>query len=71
MHVMRCLAMGRMEGQHTKTSHRGCIMRKAVSREVTAGGRFNFFWTLKPLRTWIMKIFTAVETHDRRRETKN
>ena len=28
--------MGRMEGQH------GCIMRKVVSKEVTAGGRFDF-----------------------------
>ena len=24
------------------TSHRGCIMRKVVGKEVTAGGRFDF-----------------------------
>ena len=29
-----------------KTSHRGCIMRKVISKEVTAGGRFDFSWTL-------------------------
>ena len=26
-----------------KTSHRCCIMRKAIHRKVTAGGRFDFF----------------------------
>ena len=25
------------------TSHRGCIMRKVLSKEVTAGRRFDFF----------------------------
>ena len=25
------------------TSNRGCILRKVVSKEVTAGGRFDFF----------------------------
>ena len=29
-----------------QTSDRGCIIRKVVSNEVTAGGRFDFFWTL-------------------------
>ena len=26
-----------------ETSHRGCILRKVVNIEVTAGGRFDFF----------------------------
>ena len=29
-----------------EASHRGYIMKKAVSKEVTAGGWFDFFWTL-------------------------
>ena len=26
-----------------ETSHQGCIMRKVISKEVTAGGRFDLF----------------------------
>ena len=35
-------SMRKIEGQHD-TSHRGCIMRKAMSKEVGAGGRFDIF----------------------------
>ena len=34
--------MGKMEGQHGKFTL-SCILRKVVSKEVTAGGRFDFF----------------------------
>ena len=41
MHVDEVLCHG---GAAWITSHRGCIMRKVI--DVTAGGRFDFFWTL-------------------------
>ena len=34
---------GENGGTTWETSHRGCIMRKVVSKEVTAGGGFDFF----------------------------
>ena len=33
-----------------RTSHQCCIMRKAMSKEVGAGGRLTFFWTLNKYR---------------------
>ena len=46
MHVDKVLCHGENGGARRETSHQGCIMRKVVSKEVTAGGRFDFFWTL-------------------------
>ena len=43
MHVDEVLCHGENGGATWETSHRGCILRKAVSKEVTAGGRFDFF----------------------------
>ena len=43
MHVDEVLCHGESGGATWETSRRGCIMRKAVSKEVTAGRRFNFF----------------------------
>ena len=43
MRVDEVLCHGENGGATRETSHRGCIMRKAVSKEVTAGGRFDFF----------------------------
>ena len=45
MHVDEVFYHGENGGATWKTSHRGCIMRKVVSKEVTAGG-LTFFWTL-------------------------
>ena len=46
MDVNEVLCHGENGGATWETSHGGCIMRKVVSKEVTAGGRFDFFWTL-------------------------
>ena len=35
--------MGRMEEETCESLNGGCIMRKVVSEEVTAGGRLDFF----------------------------
>ena len=43
MHVDEVLCYGENGGASWETSHRGCIMRKIVLEEVTAGGRFHFF----------------------------
>ena len=43
MHVDEVFCHGENGGATWQTSHRGCIMRKVVSKEVTAGGRFYFF----------------------------
>ena len=46
MHVDEVLCHGENGGATWETSHRCCIMRRVVSKEVTARGRFHFFWTL-------------------------
>ena len=43
MHVDEVLCHGENGWATWDTSHRGCIMRKVVSKEFTAGGRFDFF----------------------------
>ena len=45
IHVDEVLFHGENGGAIWETSHRDCTMRKVVSKEVTAGGRLNFFWT--------------------------
>ena len=42
MHADEVLCNGENGGATRDTSNRGCIMRKVVSKEVTAGGRFDF-----------------------------
>ena len=37
-------------------SHRCCIVRKVIRKEVTAGGRFDFFWTLEGPRKECLRI---------------
>ena len=39
-----------------ETSHRCCIMRKVVHKDVTTGGRFDFSWTLNKLIRKAMKV---------------
>ena len=43
MHVDEVLCIRENGGATWETSHRGCMMRKVVSKEFTAGGRFDFF----------------------------
>ena len=43
IHVDKVLCHGENGGATRDTVHRGCIMRKVVGKEVTAGGRFDFF----------------------------
>ena len=43
MHVDEVLCHGENGGTTWETSYRGCLMRKVVSKAVTAGGRFDFF----------------------------
>ena len=43
MNVDEVLCHGKNGGATWETSHQGCIMRKVVSKEVTAGGRLDFF----------------------------
>ena len=43
MHVDEMLCHGENGGATWETSNRGCIMRKVISKEVTARGRFDFF----------------------------
>ena len=35
--------MSKMEGEHSKTSYRCCVMRKVLRTELAAAGRFNFY----------------------------
>ena len=43
MHVDEVLCHGENGGTTWDTSYQGCIMRKVISKEVTAGGRFDLF----------------------------
>ena len=43
MHVDEVFCHGENGLAAWETSHRGCIMRKGLCKEVTAGGRFDFF----------------------------
>ena len=43
IHVDEVLYNGENGGATWEASHRGFIMRKVISKEVTAGGRFDFF----------------------------
>ena len=43
MYVDEVLRHGENGEATWETSHRGFIMRKVVSKEVTAGGRFDLF----------------------------
>ena len=45
MHVDEVFCHGENGGATWETLHQGGIMRKVVSKEVTAGGRFDFCWT--------------------------
>ena len=46
MHVDEVFLQWENGGATWGTSHRGCIIRKVVSKEVTARGSSDFFWTL-------------------------
>ena len=52
MHVDKVLCHGENGGAKWETSHRGCIMRKVVSKEGAAEGRLDFYQdsVLKNLR---------------------
>ena len=57
MHVDEVLCHGKNGGTTWETPHRGCLMRKVVSNAVTAGGRFDFFWTLRSnVRKFLLKF---------------
>ena len=43
MHVDEVLFLGENGRATWETSHQGCIVRKVVSKAVTAGGRLEFF----------------------------
>ena len=43
MHVDEVLCHGENGVAPWQTLHRGCIIRKVVSKAVTAGGTFDFF----------------------------
>ena len=43
MHADEVLCRGENGGAIWETSNRGCILRKVVSKEVTAGGRLDCF----------------------------
>ena len=46
MDVDEMLCHGVNGGTTWDTSHQGCIMRKVISKEVTAEEGLTFFWTL-------------------------
>ena len=48
MHVDEVLWHGEDEGTAPEISHRFCIMRKVIRKEVVARGRSDFFWALMP-----------------------
>ena len=43
MHVDEVFCHGENGGETWESSHGGYIMRKVVCKELTAGGRFDFF----------------------------
>ena len=43
MHVNQVIWLKENIGTIWETSHQSCIMRKVIHKEVTAGGRFDFF----------------------------
>ena len=47
MHVNQVIWHEENIGTIWETSHRCCLMRKVIKKEVTAGGRFDFFGTLR------------------------
>ena len=46
VHANEVLWHGENGGTTWEASHQCCIMRKVIHKEVGAGGRFDFFWTL-------------------------
>ena len=40
---IRPFGLSKMEGEHSKTSYRCCVMRKVLRTELAAGGRFSFY----------------------------
>ena len=42
MHVNGAICLEKNGGSTWQISHQGCIMRKAIHKEVTAEGRFDF-----------------------------
>ena len=59
MHVDEMLCHGENGGATWQTSHRGCLMRKLVSKAVTAGGRFVSFLDSEKIRTRKMRLTIA------------
>ena len=47
MHVDEVLKHGENGGTTWQASHRWCKMRKVICKEVGAGGRCDFFWSLQ------------------------
>ena len=48
MHVDEVLWHGEDGGTAPEISHRFCIMRKVIRKEVVARGKSDFFWALMP-----------------------
>ena len=59
MHVDEVLCHGENGEPTWETSHRGCILRKVISKEVTAGRRFDFFWTLRLAKENVKKALNS------------
>ena len=57
MHVDEVLCLGENGRATWETSHRDCMMRKVMSKEVTAGVRSDFF--LDSAGTYTKQIFSS------------
>ena len=56
IHVDEVLCHGENGGATWETSHRGCIMRKVVSKTFTAVEGLTFFWTLNNSDITVTKL---------------
>ena len=63
MHVDEVLCHGENGGATCETSHQGCIMRKVISKAVTAGGRFDFFLDSAQSNTFFGIFDTSMLTY--------
>ena len=56
MHVDEVICHGENGWTGWETSHRGCIMRMVISKEVTAGGRCDIFLDSEDSMDWVVRF---------------
>ena len=56
MHINQMIWHGENIGTIWEISHECCIMKRVIYKDVTAGERFDFFWTLLIVLYFLRKL---------------